>query len=187
MGRIYQISSSTNLIVGISISVQPAVQIALKNARGFEIVFEENAWSDFLCNEIILKYATLKNQINPVDEVLLHDSNIRIEFVDIGEQPALRIVKGKISVTIFTTTYINILFVSHAVNMIYERCKNHVQEIKNKLYEFLEVVDSNDTKLIAYNKILACDKFQQNILDYEVLGSSIGFLLNYKKSLLKLS
>lgn len=159
----------------------------MKNSRGFEILFEENAWIDFLSNEIILNYATLKNQKVPVDEVLLHDSNIRIEFVDVGEQPSIKIVKGKISITIFTTTYINILFLSRAVNTIYERCKNHVQDIKNKLTEFLDIVDSNDTKLMAYDKIIASDKFQQNILDYEVLGASIGFLLNYKKTILKLS
>ena len=86
------------------------------------------------------------------------------------------------SVTILGATYYNILFVSAAASMIYERCKNHTIEIKNKFNEFMNVIDVNDNKFEAFNKIVQSDKYQKsNIIDLEVSALCLHQMLEYKK------
>ena len=70
LGHIYQVTYDCNLIVG---SENPVVQIALRNLKGYKVIFEEKAWTDFLTNfKIIAFFATIK-----------------AKFIYVGEYPAI--------------------------------------------------------------------------------------------------
>ena len=89
----------------------------------------------------------------------LDDSAISISFIKVEKQVVISFEKNKQSFTILGTTYYYILFVTAAANMLFERCKNQTTEIKNKFNEFMNVIDVNDNKFEAFNKIVQSDKY----------------------------
>ena len=99
------------------------------------------------------------------------------EIYLVGENPAICFEKNQQKVTILASSYYNLIYLSHAVNLIYDICKNHTQDVKKKVFEFINLIDSKDNKFTAYNKIINSDKFKQIFLDYDIAGSCLGFII----------
>ena len=115
----------------------------------------------------------------------LAGSDVKISFMKVKkEHLAICFEKAGQKVIILGSTYFNILYLRHAVNMIYDRCKNHTIEIKNKLLDFVNIFDACEDKWQIYNKITNSDKFKNNILDFEVLACCLNYMMDCKKKII---